>query len=197
MRTSIVKIALAILLASVASPIFAQQLVIGSAGYQSDQWNSQGSNIEISKSNNWTTAYPGSAWVSYAQTGYQWDPNFVDVPVGTVVSFIHVFAVNGTPTGGTLKVMAADTADILLNGVVIKAASTTFGADYYGCGDTFGCRFNTEANITLTAAQLKTGINKLEIKVKKGMVTALNGNKTGFGVDYLMTVNYTSSCVTQ
>jgi hypothetical protein len=175
----------------------AATLTLGSAGYQSDQWNANGANIEISRSPNWTSPYNGTAWVSWAQTGNANDPNYIAVAVGTTVTFTHVFNVNGTPTGGTLRLMAADTTDVLLNGVVISNGATTFGADYYGCGDTSGCRFNRELNITISAWQLHSGINKFEFRVKKGMVTAINGQKTGFGVDYLFTVDYTPALCTQ
>lgn len=91
--------------------------------------------------------------------------------------------------------MAADTATITLNGSVLQSPDTSFGvSEYYGCGDTFGCRFNTEANISLSSSQLKTGINILTIKVKKGMQTALNGQKTGFGVVYRLDAEYSGGC---
>ena len=152
---------IAMLLMAATSLAFSADLTIGSAGYQSDQWNANGANIEISRSLNWTTPFSGTAWVSWVQTGNSNDPNYVEVPVGTTVTFTHMFYVNGTPTGGSIQAMAADTAEIKLNGVVIRSMDTTFGADYYGCGDTFGCRFNTTANVTITAAQLRSGLNKL------------------------------------
>lgn len=186
--------ALAALLALSSLVAFGNTLTVVSASGQSDQWNSVGANVAVLNYPIWTMPYSGSEWVSYTETGYEGQPGYVSVSVGTEVTFTHVFFVQGTPSGGTLKIMAADTARIKLNGATLQNFDTSFGSGYYGCGDTFGCRFNTEASLSLTSTQLHAGFNKLEVTVKKGMVTALNGFKTGFGVDYKLTAEYSPSC---
>jgi hypothetical protein len=119
----------------------ADTIGLASVGTAADpgQYNSAGNTVVIADPGNWTTL-PGSSWVSFADTGDPAASGFVPVANGTTVSFFDQFNVPGTATGGTITVLADDTAAVILNGVTLVAAAPTAGNTYAFCSDfDIGC----------------------------------------------------------
>jgi hypothetical protein len=137
----------------------------------------------------WATALNGSHWISNTQSGNPSDPGYFSPPNGTDVVFSDKFTLNGTPTGGSIKVMADDTAAVFLNGVPLEAFAPTQGNTYFVCSDfTIGCSSATTGTISITAAELHTGVNVLSFEV-------LQTHEVSYGLDYSGTVGYTTpSC---
>lgn len=148
---------------------------VGSAA-DSGQFNSTGDTIAIAPNAAWATALPGSSWVSFGSTGDTSAPGFFVVPNGTVISFFDVFTVAGVATGGTLSVMADDSAAVLLNGVSLMAEATSVGNTYSTCSD-FGIGCVSPVTIDLPASLLQTGVNTLEFQVAQR-------DGSSFGLDY-------------
>ena len=137
----------------------------------------------------WATALNGSHWISNTQSGNPSDPGYFSPPNGTDVVFSDTFTLNGTPTGGSVKVMADDTAAVYLNGVALEAFAPTQGNTYFVCSDfTIGCSSATTGTINIAASELKTGVNVLSFQV-------LQTHGISYGLDYSGTVGYTTpSC---
>jgi hypothetical protein len=89
---------------------------------------------------------------------------------------LDVFTVSGIPSGGTLTVMADDSATVLLNGVVLLAEATSAGNTYATCSD-FGIGCVLPTTINLPASLLQTGSNTLEFEVAQR-------DGSSFGLDY-------------
>jgi hypothetical protein len=151
---------------------------LSSAGTAADsgQSNSLGDTIAIAPNAAWAAALPGSSWVSFGLTGATSAPGFFVVPNGTVVSFFDVFTVPGVATGGTLTVMADDSATVLLNGVTLMAEGASAGNTYATCSD-FGIGCVSPTIINLPASLLQTGLNTLEFEVAQR-------DGSSFGLDY-------------
>jgi hypothetical protein len=114
--------------------------------------------------------------VSFGLTGDTATPGFFVVPNGTIISFFDVFNVSGTPTGGTIAVMADDSATVILNGVTLMAEASMTGNTYAICSD-FGIGCLVPVTINLPSSALQTGSNTLEFDVAQRM----GGS---FGLDY-------------
>ena len=98
------------------------------------------------------------------------------MPNGTIVSFFDVFNISGTPTGGTISVMADDSATVILNGVTLMAEASMTGNTYATCSDFgIGCLVPTIVNLPTSA--LHTGSNTLEFDVAQR-------HGSSFGLDY-------------
>jgi hypothetical protein len=97
----------------------------------SGQANANGATIAIAPNSAWEIALPGSSWVSFSSTGDTSAAAFVAVPNGTVVTFFDVFNIPGTATGGSLIVVADDSATILLNGVILLPEATSTNSVNY------------------------------------------------------------------
>ena len=155
---------------------------LASAGSAADsgQSNSNGATIAIAPNALWSAALPGSSWVSFGSTGDTSATGFFVVPNGTVVDFFEVFDVPGVATGGTLTVMADDSATVLLNGATLIAEATPVGNTYATCSD-FGIGCITPTTINLPESLFQTGLNTLEFQV-------VQEAGSSFGLDYLATV---------
>ena len=142
--------------------------------------NSMGATLAISPNTGWATALTGSSWVSFANTGNTSAPGFVTVANGTVVSFLDTFKIAGTPTGGTITVMADDSATVLLNGVNLMSEASSIGNTYTTCSN-FGIGCVSPTTITIPASDLQTGSNTLEFDVAQ---------RAGFsfGLDYIASI---------
>jgi hypothetical protein len=151
----------------------------------SGESNSMGATIAISPNTSWATALTGSSWVSFANTGNTSAPGFVTVPNGTVVSFLDTFNIGGTPTGGTITVMADDSAAVLLNGVSLMSEASSTGNTYATCSN-FGVGCVSPTTITIPASVLKTGSNTLEFDVAQRAGYS-------FGLDYIASITDPSS----
>jgi len=167
----------------------ADNITIASAGTAVDpgQTNSDGATIAITPDGAWATALPGSSWVSFGSTGSSSAPGYFVVPNGTVVSFFDVFDVPGIPTGGSISVLADDSASIYLNGVLIASEASSTGNTYATCSD-FGIGCLVATTINLPASDLNTGSNTLEFNVAQR-------NGAAFGLDYFGTVTDPSASV--
>ena len=71
----------------------------------------------------WAGPLAGSSWISSANTGNPSAPGFIVLPNNTEVTFTQVFYLSGNITGGTLDVLADDTASVWLNGVEIASGN--------------------------------------------------------------------------
>jgi len=140
--------------------------------------------LDIPANPAWST-FANTSWVSYTQSGNPYASNFVLVPNGTIVTFTDTFTINGTPTGGTVSVMADDTTSVSLNGTALMAAASTLNNTYATCSDfAIGCTNATAGKITLNG--LKSGVNTLTFNVEQ-----IAG--TSYGLDYSGQVNYTAA----
>jgi hypothetical protein len=163
----------------------ADTISLASVGTATDpgQFNSNGDTISIVPDALYAAALPGSSWVSFAQTTYaSGGPGYLVVPNGTTVSFFDVFNVTGTPTGGTITVLADDTATVMLNGVTLPAPTAD---NTSGICSASGINCVVQTVVSLPASDLQTGSNTLEFDV-----TQLSGG--GFGLDYSGSVTYTA-----
>jgi len=146
----------------------------------SGQTNVNGATIAIAPNVAWASALPGSSWVSFSSTGDTSAAGFVAVPNGTVVTFFDVFNIPGIATGGSLTVMADDSATILLNGVILTTEATSTGNTYSTCSD-FGIGCILPMAINLPASLFQAGLNTLEFEVAQR-------NGSSFGLDYSASV---------
>ena len=135
----------------------------------------------------WAAAISGSSWVSNTQSGSPTDPGYVSPVNGTDVVFFDTFTINGTPTSGSVQVMADDTAAVFLNGTNLMPLASTVNNTYHVCSDfTVGCSAATMATITFPSSMLHSGANTLSFSV-------VQFAQVSFGLDYSGTVNYTPS----
>ena len=148
---------------------------VGTAA-DSGQSNSNGATIAIAPNAAWANALPGSAWVSFGSTGDTSAAGFVATPNGTIVSFFDVFNIPATATGGSLTVMADDSATVLLNGVSLMSEATSTGNTYGTCSD-FGIGCVLPTTINLPASLFHSGLNTLEFQVAQRAGYS-------FGLDY-------------
>jgi hypothetical protein len=159
-------------------------LVLASVGTDANprQTNSNGYTIPVTKSKEWALPIGGSSWVSFAPTGDATDPKFKAVPVGTVVSFFDVFNISEYASGGTLQVMADDSARVFLNGTLICAKELAIEEAHATCPEAaIGSR--AAIILDLPANVLHIGANVLEFRVaqRKG---------SSFGLDYTGSVDF-------
>jgi len=99
-----------------------------SAAETTNNTNSPTLNIDLNPA--WSAALNGSSWVSNTQSGNPSDPGYVSPANGTDVVFADTFTINGTPTSGSVPVMADDTAAVFLNGVNLMPFATTVNNTY-------------------------------------------------------------------
>lgn len=120
--------------------------------------------IAIAPNQNWATALPGSSWVSFGPTGDTSASGFFVVPNNTSVDFYDTFDLPGTPTGGTLSVMADDSAAVFLKGHQLIAEAPTAGNTYSPYCSDFGIGCLSPTTLDLTP-YLQTGSNTLDFQV--------------------------------
>jgi|GEM_PF-2803440 len=167
---------LALLVSSAATPAFAAQASFVSG--DGEAWSSMtlapygGVTYVLSGSNAnpkyWAAPISGSKWVSYGNTGK--DGN--GPRAGAVFSITENVQLTGTPTGGTIKVMADDLLTIKVNNVVVLD-HTNEGSPY----------FTAQHTVTVPASALRSGYNFIEFIVSQGAHNAY----TPVGVDYVGT----------
>ena len=160
-------------------PAHADSIVsLASVGTAADagQSNSNGATIAIAPNAAWASALPGSSWVSFAMTGNVSAPGFFVVANGTSVSFFDVFNVSGTPTEGSLDVLADDSAAVYLNGVLLMTEGAAAGNTYATCSDV-GIECLVSTVINLPASVLQSGSNTLQFDV-------VQRDGVSFGLDY-------------
>jgi hypothetical protein len=161
----------------------ADTISLASVGTAADplETNTNGTTIAIAPNSLWAPALPGSSWVSFGLTGSTATPGFHIVANGTVVSFIDVFNLSGTPEGGTVSVMADDSAGVLLNGLLLVGEGSRTGNRYLRCSD-FGIGCVKPTIINLPGADLHTGLNTLEFQVSQR-------HGVSYGLDYAGSVD--------
>jgi len=160
------------------SVVNAETITLSSAGTaaNSNQFNSMGNTIAIDPNSVWGQALGSSSWVSFAQTGNTSNPGFTSVANGTMVSFFDSFNVVGTATGGSITIMADDSAAIYLNGVLLMPEASQIGNTYHLCSDSgIGCLVGYTVN--LPANLMHSGKNTIEFDVAQR-------NGVSFGLDY-------------
>jgi hypothetical protein len=148
----------------------------GSTATDSNQSNSNGATVDITRNIAWAPALYGSSWVSFGLTGDASNPGFFVVPNGTKVSFFDIFNVAGTPTGGTLSVMADDSASVFLNGVLLQGEASGTNNKYTTCSD-FGIGCVKPTTFNISASDLLSGSNTLRFDVAQRMGSS-------YGLDY-------------
>lgn len=138
------------------SSALADSITINSSA--SETTNNSGSPTQdISPVSAWAPAFSGSSWISFA-TG--------EVPDGTAVTFTDTFNLSGLVTGATLRVLADDTASVIVNGTIIFAAN--LNGSYPTCSSVpIGCLTSTEGVFTLAQLQpyLNVGSNTISFTV--------------------------------
>src|SRR5215510_10380783 len=151
------------------SSALADSITINSSA--SETTNSSGSPTQdISPVSAWAPAFSGSSWISFANAG--------EVPNGTAVTFTDTFNLSGLVTGATLRVLADDTASVIVNGTTIFAAN--LNGSYPICSSVpIGCLTNTEGVFTLAQLQpyLNVGSNTISF-------TVYQEAGDGYGLDY-------------
>ena len=153
--------------------------IFGSAGTatNSNQSNSTGgATVEIARNTAWAPALNGSSWVSFGLTGDTSNPGFFVVPNGTQVSFFDIFNVSGTPPGGSLSVMADDSASVFLNGTLLHGEASGKGNKYVTCSD-FGIGCVRPTTFDISASDLLSGSNTLQFDVAQRAGSS-------YGLDY-------------
>jgi hypothetical protein len=163
----------------------ASTVTIASVGTAMDpgQTNAVGATMAVNPDPNWAGPMPGTSWVSYTTSTPTYGSNFVVVPNGTVVDFSDTFTLNGIPTGGTVWVMADDTASVWLNGHMLVADAATSANTYATCSDfAIGCLVDTTLAINLPASMLVDGQNTLDFDV-------MQVAGSSYGLDYAGSIN--------
>ncbi len=174
---------------SVASTVcFADTITLASSAIETSNDSADPTIAVTPVDPNWAPAFAGSSWVSNVNSGNPAGPAFVSPPNGTSVIFTDTFTIDGTPTAGTLDVLADDTASVTLNGVLLMPMAATSGNTYTLCSDfSIGCLAQTGASINLSSA-LQPGVNTLSFDVMQDAGVA-------FGLDYAGSVNYTPAMI--
>jgi hypothetical protein len=141
--------------------------------------NNSGNPTQVISANPaWAGPLAGSSWISSANTGNPSTPGFIVLPNNTEVTFTQVFYLSGNITGGSLDVLADDTASVWLNGVEI--ASGNLGGSYPTCSSLpIGCLTSTMGVFTFAQLQpyLVDGKNTLSFNVYQEAGSS-------FGLDY-------------
>lgn len=173
---------------SLAAKINADTIPLASIGTATDsgQSNSSGNTIAVAPNPNWAAPLAGSSWVSFGLTGDPSTPGFFVVPNGTIVSFFDVFNISGTPYGGTIKVMADDSASVILNGVTLVTEASMTGNTYATCSD-FGIGCLVPVTINLPTSALHAGSNTLEFDVAQHMGSSFGLDYSGYVTDTVST----------
>jgi hypothetical protein len=141
-----------------------------------NQFNSMGSTIAIDPNAAWGQALGNSSWVSFAQTGNPSSTGYTSPANGTIVSFFDSFNVTGTATGGSITIMADDSASIYLNGVLLMPEGSQIGNTYQICSNVgIGCLVGYTVN--LPANLMHSGKNTIEFDVAQR-------DGVSFGLDY-------------
>jgi hypothetical protein len=151
------------------SSALADSIAINSSA--SETTNNSGSPTQdISPVPAWAPALGGSSWISFANAG--------EVPNGTGVTFTDTFNLSGPVAGATLRVLADDTASVIVNGTTIFAAN--LNGSYPTCSSVpIGCLTSTEGVFTLAQLQpyLNVGSNTISF-------TVYQEAGDGYGLDY-------------
>jgi hypothetical protein len=156
-----------LILSSVSASASTLNLGTQSTAVDPNQFNSLGSNVAIPPNPGWASALPGSAWVSYGQTGDPNAPGYFSPANGTTVNFTENFVLSGPNLVGSITVMADDTTSVSLNGHLLMSAATMAGNTFAVCSDKpIGCLTITQALINLTP-YLQDGTNTLSYGVQQ------------------------------
>jgi len=127
----------------------------------------------------WEGAALNSAWISYAETGNETLPDFYQVPNGTEVVFTQLFFLPPGEYSGSVSVMADDTTQVWLNGVLLYDFAPDQPGDVACSNTPIGCVDSTVGwYIPLPPELLEEGENSLEF-----IVWQTGGS--AFGLDYL------------
>jgi len=165
-RTLIVLALLAALALLASTAAYADSLTLASLGTAADpgQTNSSGKpTIAIDAHPAWAAPLGTSSWVSFTTSGNPSDSNYVQVANGTVTSFFDNFSISGTPTSGSIEVMADDSTSVWLNGHLLIAEAPTTNNTYNTCSDfDIGCKGAYVIDLT---NYLQTGNNVLQFDV--------------------------------
>jgi hypothetical protein len=169
---TIVRLAfLAFVLCFAVGTVHADTIMLASVGTPTDpgQTNANGNTIALNPDPVWAAALPGSSWVSYTDKADQRNgSSYFEVPNGTNVAFYDTFNVAGTVTGGSLTVMAEDTASVYENGTLLVSDATSTGNGYAACSDfAIGCLSGTALTINLPGNLFVTGQDTLQFDVKQ------------------------------
>ena len=180
------KIALLAAVALLASTaVYADSVTLASLGTAADsgEYNNSSTHdtIAIDPNSAWSSALGTSSWVSFTTSGNTGASNYVQVANGTVTSFFDSFSLSGTPTSGSIEVMADDSTSVILNGHLLIAEASTTNNTYSTCSDfAIGCK--GAYVIDLPTDYLVTGDNLLEFDVAQRAGVS-------YGLDYYGTIN--------
>jgi PEP-CTERM motif-containing protein len=183
------KIALLAAIALLTSTaVYADTVTLASLGTAADagQTNSSGNpTIAIDPNAAWSSALGTSSWVSFTTSGNTSASNYAQVANGTVTSFFDTFSLSGTPTSGSIEVMADDSTSVWLNGNLLVAEASTTNNTYSTCSD-FAISCTGAYVINLPTDYLVTGNNVLQFDVAQRAGVS-------YGLDYYGTINTTAA----
>lgn len=149
---------------------------LGTAG-DPNQYNMKGDNVVISGHPGWASPLPGSAWVSYAETGNPDAPGYFMPANGLVVSFFQAISLPWVPTSATLTYRADDTAGLYINNMLVQLEASSVGNTYSRCSDFApGCIVSTQITINILP-YLSQGTNMIRFDVSQR-------NSLSFGLNY-------------
>ncbi len=138
--------------------------------------------INIVQNPVWATPIGASSWISFTTTGDPADSHFIQLPNLMVVSFTDTFNLDGPVTFASLDVLADDTTDVIINGHMILAQTTSLGPHCTSLP--VGCLSNTTGHLQTSdfASFWKIGQNTLQFD------TVQLGNQS-FGLDFAASIN--------
>ena len=148
--------------------------------------NSGGNTIAVAADLNWAAPLSSSSWVSFGLTGDESASELFVVPNGPIMSFFDVSNISGTSSGGTIKVMADDSAPEILHGATPMAEASMTGntyAAYSDCG--IRCLVPTTSNLPTTA--LQTGSNKSKFDMGQHKRSSIGLDSSGYLSDLVPT----------
>lgn len=118
--------------------------------------------VDISPSNVWAGALPGSSWISYGDTG---PTGTIQPPNGTYTFTTGFWDTTLYPqsSGGWLNVLADDSVSVLLNGNLVQPAYSGSGGYPHCAAGTPNCM--TPTWVALNGSDFVTGWNTLTFNV--------------------------------
>lgn len=187
MKRTLVKIAFLAAASLLASTIvYADTVTLSSLGTAANpgQYNNFGATIAIDPNAAWSHALEGSSWVSFTTSGNTNASNYVQVANGTVTSFFDKFNLTGTPTSGSIEVMADDSTSVILNGHLLIAEASTTNNTYSTCSDfAIGCKGAYVINLPTDYLVMGDNLLQFDVAQRAGV---------SYGLDYYGQINTTA-----
>lgn len=141
---------------------------------------SSGVAVTIGRAPNWGQTLPGSSWISF-RSGTQDDGN--GPKKGTIAHFTESVNFDGNPTGGSITVLADDTAGVSVNGTLI-ASPNTEGPFANRCAES-GINCTTSTTIQIPEGLLHAGSNAIKFDLYQRERGEQGHDKAPYGLDFI------------